>query len=208
MTRAGPHPAGVPQPGGPRAPLPAIVRAMALVNRLALFIGMCGLMGAALVLTYSVATRYFFHAATDWQDEIAVFCLTGAVFLCGAWVQAQRGHIGIEAIVEILPARVERVRRIVVDILTFLFCAFFAWKSWTLLHEAVAGGMTTSSSFAPPLAIPYGLMAVGMTLLTVQIGLQVASHFTGRPAAPADIGAIAGFETDIAAPGFKAPHSP
>jgi TRAP-type C4-dicarboxylate transport system permease small subunit len=181
VTRAGPTPAGVPQSNGPsEPPLPVLERAMALVNRVALFIGMCGLCAAALVLTYSVFTRYFFHAATDWQDEIAVFCLTGAVFLCGAWVQSQRGHIGIEAIMEILPPRVERIRAFVVDVVAMLFCAFFAWKSWTLLHEAVVGGMTTSSSFAPPLASPYGLMATGMTLLATQYLLQIAAHFSAR----------------------------
>ena len=69
------------------------------------------------------------------------------------------------------------MRRIVVDIMTFLFCAFFAWKSWTLFHEAWVDKMTTSSTFAPPLAIPYGLMAVGMTLLVAQVALQIAGHF-------------------------------
>jgi hypothetical protein len=42
--------------------------------------------------------------------------------------------------------------------------------------------MTTSSSFAPPLAIPYGLMATGMTLLAVQYVLQIAAHFSARTA--------------------------
>ena len=100
-----------------------------------------------------------FKAATDWQDEVAVFCIVGAVFLAGAWVQSQRGHVGIEAVASILPARVNRVRVIVVDLMTLAFCAFFAWKSWTLFHEAWVDKMTTSSTFAPPLTIPYGLMA-------------------------------------------------
>jgi len=66
---------------------------------------------SALVLTYSVFSRYFFKAATDWQDEAAVFLLVGAIFLCGAYVQSFRGHVGIEAIASILP-HVGRGRRV------------------------------------------------------------------------------------------------
>jgi hypothetical protein len=42
-----------------------------------------------------------------------------------------------------------------------------------MLHEAVVEGQTSSSSWGPPLWIPYGLMAAGMTLLCVQILLQI-----------------------------------
>ena len=137
-----------------------------------LFVGMLALVAASLVLTYSVFSRYFFKAATDWQDEVAVFMIVGCVFLCGAWVQSLRGHVGIEAIASVLPAGVNRVRAVVVDVLTLVFCAFFAWKSWTLFHEAWVDSMTTSSTFSLPLTIPYGLMASGMTLLVLQLLLQ------------------------------------
>jgi len=147
-------------------------RTIGAINRLMLFVGMIALLVASFVLTYSVFSRYLFRAATDWQDEVAVFCIVGAVFLCGAWVQAQRGHVGIEAVSSILPPGINRVRMIIVDLMSLAFCAFFAWKSWTLFHEAWVDKMTTSSTFSPPLTIPYGLMAAGMTLLVAQLLLQ------------------------------------
>jgi TRAP-type C4-dicarboxylate transport system permease small subunit len=163
----------------PRGPL---ARVMAGVNRVMVVFGMIALLVAAAILTYSVFSRYFFKAATDWQDEGAVFCIVGAVFLSGAFVQSRRGHIGIEAVASILPPAVNRARAFVVDVLSFLFCSFFAWKSWTLWHEAWVDKMTSSSSWAPPLAIPYGLMSLGMSLLALQLLLQLASHFrSGAP---------------------------
>ena len=162
----------------PRTPRGPFARAVDWANRATLVFGMIALVAASFILTFSVVSRYLFKAATDWQDEAAVFCIVGTVFLCGAYVQAGRGHVGIEAISSLLPPAVNRVRQILVDVFTLLFCSFFAWKSWTLWHEAWVDKMTTSSTWAPPLAIPYGMMAAGMTLLALQVLLQVLAHFS------------------------------
>ena len=178
---------GVDLPGAPEGKLAVHAGVLGLfeialnrVNRAASILGMVALLVASLVLTYSVFSRYLFKAGTDWQDEAAVFCIVGAVFLAGAWVQSQRGHIGIEAVASILPDRVNRIRVVLVDFMTLAFCAFFAWKSWTLFHEAWVDKMTTSSTFAPPLTIPYGLMAAGMSLLVIQLVLQAIGHFVPK----------------------------
>jgi len=140
-------------------------RAIVVLSAIALLVASC-------VLTYSVVLRYFSPQPTDWQDEFSVFLLIGVTFLSAAWVHSQRGHIGIEALAAILPPRANRIRILVVDVLSALFCAFFAWKSWTLLHEAWVEGYYSATSWAPPLWIPYLAMAAGMTLLTVQILVQ------------------------------------
>lgn len=162
---------GVVDPDTPRWLWP-IAAALLQVNRLMVGVGMVAALAAALVLTSSVVTRYVLHASTDWQDETAVFCLVGATFLCAAYVQSLRGHVGIEALVSILPARVNGLRLLLVDVVSLLFCMFFAWKAWALFHEAWVDKQTTSSTWAPPLSIPYGLMSVGMTLLCLQLAVQ------------------------------------
>jgi TRAP-type C4-dicarboxylate transport system permease small subunit len=106
--------------------------------------------------------------------------LVGATFFCSAYVQSYRGHIGIEALASILSPSVNAARLLFVDVVSFLFCAFFSWKSWTLFHEALKDGQTTQSTFAPPLWIPYSMMAFGMTLLAVQILVQVIARFTNK----------------------------
>jgi len=167
----------LPGPNGPAAGvLGALDRAMSLVNRSLLVPCMLALLAAAGILSYSVFARYFFKIATDWQDEAAVFLLVGATFLSGAYVQSQRGHIGIEALAGILSPRVNRWRLMLVDAASSTFCLFFAWKSWTLLHEAWREGQTTTSSWGPPLWIPYSIMALGMTL----VGIQLLLHLMAR----------------------------
>jgi len=160
-----------------------IERAMQASNRIIAIPCMAALIVAAAVLTYSVVARYFLKIPTDWQDETSVFLLVGATFLSGAFVQAGRGHIAIEVLAPLLSARVNRIRLALADVISLLFCAFFSWKSWTLWHEAWVDGQTTTSTFAPPLWIPYSMMAAGMTLLSLQILLQVVARITDKGSA-------------------------
>jgi TRAP-type C4-dicarboxylate transport system permease small subunit len=171
---AAPVEAGGVEPGTPRLLVP-LARALVLANRGMAGAGMVALLAASLVLTSSVLSRYFLHASTDWQDETAVFLLVGATFLAGAFVQSIRGHVGIEAVTSILSLRANAYRHVAVDLVCMAFCAFFAWKSWTLLHEAWVDGQTTDSTWGPPLWIPYSLMAVGMSLLALQLLVQLTA---------------------------------
>jgi len=166
-----------------------LARLLHWVNQAMVFLGMLALLVASLVLTYSVVSRYVMQASTDWQDEAAVFCLVGATFLCGAFVQGQRGHVGIEAVAGLLPKSLNQWRLMAVDLLGSLFCSFFSWKSWTLFHEAWVEQQTTSSSWAPPLSIPYGLMAAGMTLLSLQLLVQLSARINGLRKTLSGVGA-------------------
>jgi TRAP-type C4-dicarboxylate transport system permease small subunit len=155
-------------------------RVLDAINRVIVVLSSIALVLAGLVLTYSVVVRYFLKFSTDWQDEMSVFLIVGAVFMSAAAIQAQRGHIGIEAIVGLLPKRVNHVRMLLVDAASLAFCGYFAWKSITLLNEAVTEDYHSSSTWGPPLWIPYSLMAAGMVLLTLQLLLQVVAGLRGR----------------------------
>jgi TRAP-type C4-dicarboxylate transport system permease small subunit len=161
------------------SPVAVLERALSFCNNVIVVFAALALIAACIILSYSVLGRALFHSANYWQDEAAVFLLVGATFMTSAYVQQQRGHIGIEAFVGLLSPTANRIRLWLVDVASFLFCAFFAWKSWTLAHEAWVDGQVSNSMWSPPLAIPYGLMAAGMTLLCVQILLQIVIPLSG-----------------------------
>ncbi|MDJ1159116.1 TRAP transporter small permease [Chelatococcus sp. SYSU_G07232] len=158
----------------------ALARSLAVLNRLVVLSSSVALVVASVILSYSVLVRYLFKAPTYWQDEASVFLLVGATFLSSAHVQERRGHVGIEALTGFLSPRANRLRLLAVDLASFIFCAFFAWKSWTLWHEAWVDGQVSSSTWAPPLWIPYSVMAAGMTLLSLQILLQILAFLSAE----------------------------
>jgi TRAP-type C4-dicarboxylate transport system permease small subunit len=155
-------------------------RAMKALNRAVMVPCMLAVFGAAAILSYSVAARYFFKIPTEWQDETAVFLLIGATFFSGAYVQSYRGHVGVEAIAGLLSPRVNRLRMMFVETISCAFCTFFAWKSWTLFREAIHEGHSSNSTWGPPLWIPYSIMAAGMTLLALQLLLEVIARFVNK----------------------------
>lgn len=150
---------------------------MRLVNGAIFVVASLALIAAALVLTEGVLARNLWGDSSEWQEEVTVFLLLGAMFLSMASVQARRGHIGIDALTGLLPASVDRGRRLLVDVTSLAFVGFFSWKCWQMLHEAIVEDSHTMSTWGPPLWIPYSLMTAGMILLTLQIALQVIGSF-------------------------------
>ncbi len=131
---------------------------------------------AAIVLTGGVIYSHMTHRGVEWQDEVTIYLIAGAIFLSAASVQARRGHIGIEVLDHLLSPRVNAVRRAIIDALVFGFCLFFAWKAGGLLAEAWIEGQTSQSSWGPPLWVPYTVLTIGMVLLALQVGFQVGQR--------------------------------
>ncbi len=128
---------------------------------------------ASAVLTAGVIFSHALGQGLEWQDEMEVFLVAGAVFVSAAAVQARRGHIGIEVLGSLMSARWRERRTVLTDTLAFLFVAFMAWKSGALLIEAWSEGQTSESTWGPPLYIPYGLMTFGMAMLAIELAVQV-----------------------------------
>jgi TRAP-type C4-dicarboxylate transport system permease small subunit len=164
---------------GRNALVTMLERILSICNKVILVFAALALIAACVVLSYSVLGRALFQAANYWQDEAAVFLLVGATFMTAGYVQSSRGHIGIEAFVGLLSPLANRIRLWVVDVASLLFCGFFTWKSWTLAFEAYSDGQVSNSMWSPPLSIPYGLMACGMTLLCAQLLLQTLAPLVG-----------------------------
>ena len=128
---------------------------------------------ATVVLVYEVLTRYVLRIANDWVIELCIFLLIAATFLSAAYTQAERGHVGIEVLDEVLSPGWNRMRRLLGDFLSLVVVAFIANNAWQFTFNAYDQGWRTGSTWAPALWIPYCLMAFGLTTLALQMVLQI-----------------------------------
>ena len=112
------------------------------------------LLAAGIVLTYGVITAHATGTSIVWQDEVTIFLVAGAMFLAAASVQGKRGHIGIELMSDFLSPRANAARHMIVDVLSFAFCAVFAWKTGALLNESIVDAQTSNSASGSPAVDP------------------------------------------------------
>ncbi len=160
-------------------PLPASLVRTPLASAFRRFIdlsfnlGSIALVVASAVLTGGVVAAHILGRGIEWQDELEIFLVAGAVFLSAAAVQARRGHARIGIIDSLLGESGRRRWTLVTDTLSLIFVAFVAWKSGTLSLEAWTEGQVSQSTWAPPLWIPYGIMTLGLALLACELALQV-----------------------------------
>jgi len=133
---------------------------------------------ATIALVYEVVTRYFLTVANDWIIEFCIYLLIAATFLSAAYTQSERGHVGIEVLEEIMSAKWNRIRLLLGDILSVAVIAFIANNAWHYCWDAYQQGWTTDSTWAPPLWIPYLMMAFGLTTLALQIVVQILETLT------------------------------
>ena len=95
--------------------------------------------------------------------------------------------MSIEVLDGVLSPRANRIRRRIADVLSLAVCAFVAWKSWEMFGEAWSDGRSSNSVWAPKLWIPFFFMAFGMTLLCLQLAVELPlARFGARHGRPGE----------------------
>lgn len=135
------------------------------------------IVASAAVVTYNVIWRYYLEHPHNWALEVNVFLLVGATFGAAAYTQRRRGHVGTEVLDLFLPERWIPWRILIGDVLSAAVCAFIAAHTSSYTAKAWALGWKTSSTWAPPLWIPFFLVSAGLWLITLQYTVQIVEQF-------------------------------
>ncbi|NEU31493.1 TRAP transporter small permease [bacterium LRH843] len=123
---------------------------------------------ASLIILYQVLVRYFIGASTIWQTELSIYLLIFATFVGAAYGLKHDGHVGIDVITEILPAKAKSMMKIITSIMSTALTVIVAWKGWIMWYEATINGWASSTVWGPPLTYPYIILPIGMSLVSLQ----------------------------------------
>lgn len=150
------------------------------IDRMVLVTGYLGsalIIVAMLIVTYDVASRYFFNRPTLWAVSVSGAVLMWSTLLLAAWVMRQEAHIKIDFLLERLPTRTRVLVNCITGVLSISVCIIILWKgieaTW---KNFVTGAQETVSSFG----LPSGLVTLSIPVGIFFLAWQVVRRLTGH----------------------------
>jgi TRAP-type C4-dicarboxylate transport system permease small subunit len=102
------------------------------LSRWAMYIAVACLLGIVGVVFGSVIWRYALNDAPAWSEQVAlILVINVAMFGASAGVRDE-GHIGMESLVGLLPAKAQFWVGNAVGLITIVFGCFLAWGCWAM----------------------------------------------------------------------------
>ena len=116
-------------------------------------------------------------------DEITVFCFAWATFPGAAAAFREKMHFGIDIFVNLLPKKVQRVMKVVVQFVIFVIMAFLFYLSLQLMMTAGEKRFYLTQIpykwFDLSAVVGFGLMTIYSAIFFVQ---DIRGFFAGKEA--------------------------
>ena len=136
-----------------------------------------GLMSLAVLS--QIIFRNFLGSSLPWSEELARFCMVWIVFFSvGAGIK-DGAHMGVDAIVNILPIKFRFFVVLLAKIIMAALCVVFFFLSLQLTI-ALFGTGQKSATMLIPIAAVYMVMPIGFLSGAIRSALQAASHIQNR----------------------------
>ena len=153
----------------PARPSHWYTRLCAGLSKASLVLAVVGLIGVILCVQYQVVGRYVFNDTPTWAEALALQLVLYVTALGVAVGVRDAGHIGLESLVSLLPARWERRMELLIHALVALFGAIMTRSAWT---------WTTLkwSDMKPMLGLPVGMDYLALVIAGALIVLFSIEH--------------------------------
>lgn len=124
----------------------------------------------AVILIASVVYRYGLNNALSWAEESSKYLMVWLTFLGAPIALRGFGHINIDLLIAVLPARLQQLMYLMVSIIIGVTMGIVLWKGWGF---AELGARQVASTFNISMFYLYIAVPIGAAL-TLLVALEQA----------------------------------
>lgn len=136
--------------------------------------------GIAILIISEVVARSVFSVSLSFAWEYAAYFYGSAVFLGAAYTMRTGGHVRVALLKGVLGPRGQHIMEIAATIVGTLFTWFLAAAMIQFAFRSYTRGSTSPTIEATPLVIPQSVLAIGATLLAMQMLVRLVRLFIGE----------------------------
>ncbi|MGB9781995.1 MAG: TRAP transporter small permease [Moorellaceae bacterium] len=137
----------------------------ALAQGVSLILGILMLL-MVVVIFVQVIARYVLHNSLSWSEEIGRYLFIWITFLGAVIGVKERLHVGVDVVVNSLPAGVRKILVLVGNLLMIAFVGYMLQGSFKLIE---LGKHQASPATSIPMLYPYLILPLGSILMLVYL---------------------------------------
>ena len=116
------------------------------------------------VVVINVFTRKLFNFVIPWGEEVATTCFVYTTFVGAAWCLRTHQHVGVDLLVDKLPAGVRKIVHILTDLIILVTNGYITWLSYQFVFSSSVKTMPilkiSSVWLNSALILGFGLMTI------------------------------------------------
>lgn len=113
---------------------------------------------ATIIVNVNVITRYFLSKPLYWGEEVATGLFVWTVFIGSAYAFRKKAHLGVDILVNALPAKIRSVVKVIMDILVLLVLIMLTYVSTLYVYntwDKLSNTLRVPSWYVS-IAVPFG----------------------------------------------------
>jgi C4-dicarboxylate transporter DctQ subunit len=138
------------------------------------------LLAAMTLLTFmQVVLRYVFNTGFGWEFELTTVIFAIMIFLGISYVARIGGHIGVDALVKIMPANMRRFTSIIAVLMCMLYACMVIYGSYIYVSKMRMIGVELED-LPIPIWMARAILPIGYTLLLLRFGQILWNLLSGK----------------------------
>lgn len=150
-----------------------IIKRFHMFNYVLAFLAGLLILIAGFLTTFEVIMRYFFDNPTNWTYSISQYLLLGIAFFSLTYTFQQRGHIGVDFVMNRVNKKVGKGFNILSLILVFTFAVVVVWLGVEQYLVAHSNHYSTMGGVSIPSSWLYAVIIFGFVLLITGVIIRI-----------------------------------